>query len=141
MKNIIILLTVLLFTSCVPPIEERCIEYCEDYNENFNKYLLHKYDGYHFTYVTDITPPDTWVTVKHNCPEMYEEFIAPVKVIWDSIAKIPIGVIQYEGLSDDIIKTKLRIKEIEKIRGKMKKSDNSSLEVGNTTYYHLDSIR
>jgi hypothetical protein len=96
--------------------EDRCIGYCEDYNDKFQNYLLHKYDGYAF-YAHDIVPPKTWVTVKYECPELYQEFIAPVKVIWDSIAKIPIEVIQYEGLSDDIIKTKLRIKEIEKIKG------------------------
>lgn len=142
MKNIVILLSILFLASCVPPVEERCVEYCEEYVLNFNNYLLYKYDGRHFSYTHEITPPESWVKVKHNCPELYEEFIAPVKVIWDSIARIPKEVVEYEGLSDDIIKTKLRIKEIEKIRGKMKKSDNSTLEVGNNTnYYQLDSIR
>lgn len=140
-KIVILLLGVLLFTGCVMTTEDQCLEICEDYFENYQNYLVYKYDGVSIYSRSDITQPKDWMKVKTNCPEFYEEFIAPVKVIWDSLNKIPIEVIQYQGLSDDIIKTKLKIKQIESIRGKMKRSDNSTLEIGNDTYFYLDSLR
>ena len=144
MKNILLLLSLLLLitiTSCSDNSKNKYITICEEYVDNYQNYLLHKYDNKFYTYVSDITPPPDWIKVKIYYPEMYEEYIAPVKHLWDSISTIPINIIEFQGLSDEMIRSKLRIKEIESIRGKMKKSDNSILSVGNDYYYQRDSIK
>lgn len=126
------------FTSCdgydTPVSERKCMETIMKYQNNFDNYLHFKYDGYDHFQTSFITPPEEWIKVAENCPDLYEKYIVPIQFEWDSIRRIPREITLYEGISDDVLKYKLRIKELEKYKGKIKKSDNAEINMGDRIY-------
>ena len=108
------------------------------YHEYFDNYLLMKYDGYSRFYSHAIEQPTDWIKVKIEAPELFELYIKPVKEMWDSLKLIPYEIAKYDGTSEDYLKYKIRMKELEKI--KVKKSENVNILTGNNIIY-VDSLK
>jgi len=128
MKKILILLIISVFilTNCKTD-EEKCIKKISEYHEEFSRFLTYKYDDYTYT----IHQP-SMLDVKLICPDLYENEVLPIKTLWDSIAMIPIQKTDIDGLSGNQLKYKLKIKQIEQTKVKVKKSDN--VNVSNDEY-------
>ena len=120
--------------------EKRCVKIIGEYHKNYNNFLHYKYDDKYFSSITYISPPPDYIEVKLNCPELYDEFILPLKTEWDSLLRIPKEVTLYEGVSENVLNYNLKIKELEKYRVKMKKSDGSDINIGDDIYV-MDSTQ
>jgi hypothetical protein len=130
MKKTLILLAIsIFFISCNSGYEsvlkqpnDKYMDIAMDYQEKFDNYLHFKFDGASGYYSSSITPPVKWMIVKRECPEIYEEFILPSKIVWDSLQHVPRERTLYEGVNADIVAHKIKMKELDKI--KVKKSQN-----------------
>lgn len=106
----------------------------KDYIDNFENYLLFKYDGKDDFYTSSIKQPVEWVKLLNDRPELYNEYIHHLKVEWDSLKRVPVEVTRFEGITDNVLKYKIRIKEIEKLKIKIKKSDNVNVNYKTTEF-------
>jgi len=126
-KLIIFIVALLLLVSCEHNTQyNQGYRYVDKYNKAFALFLANKYDGKYYS--SDYTRiPDGLANFKVNYPDLYLEYIVPTKHIWDSLRFVPIELTLYGGLTPNILKYKLRIKEIEKQRIKIKKSDDVTI--------------
>ena len=119
-------------------IEKKCFKKIESYSEAYDNYLLLKYDNewngiYSYVVNTD------WIYVKKNRPDLYEEYIAPIKTEWDSIKQIPIEKTLLEGIPENVLKYKLKYKEIDKAKTRIKIKKSDGVDVAN--YQNTTIIR
>jgi hypothetical protein len=134
MKKLIFILVLISLISCRTE-EQKCLKIAMKFNNEFEFFLKYKYDGSSYNGYQ----PDKWILVKENCPDIYNEYILPKKIIWDSLLMVPREKTTIEGMTSSEMMYKLKLKEIEKNKIKVKKSDEVSISQDH--YVLIDTLK
>ena len=116
--------------------DKNCLECVESYELTYQNYLLFKYDG-RTVYDSEIMDAN-WIQVKEDCPELYKDHILPIKIKWDSIRFIPVEKTILEGVPSTTLDYKLRTKEIEKVKTRIKVKKSNGVDIENIQNSSVD---
>lgn len=111
-------------------LERKCYKKIAAYSQAYDRYLMMKYDAEYDGLTSSIVNED-WIYVKKQCPELFDEYIIPIKTKWDSIRFIPLEKTLLEGVPENVLKYRLKYKEIDKKRTKIKVKKSEDVDISN----------
>jgi hypothetical protein len=134
MKKLIFILVLISLVSCRTE-EQKCLKIAMEFSDEFETFLRYKYDNIYYNGYQ----PKEWILVKENCPDIYNKYILSKKVIWDSLLMVPREKTIIEGMTSSEMMYKLKLKEMEKNKVKVKKSDDVSISQDH--YVLIDTLK